>query len=133
MKHLPRSIPVLVVWLVAGGAQAQTTYDYKDDQGPGRLVVRELGPAPGVGGALRIRVTLDQNGIYEGEGLSFVVNPGQANPRVLWFFTIPARGKVHIFQGEVQGGIVPGIQGDGVWYSADDFQRKEKLSVKPHR
>jgi hypothetical protein len=135
MRHVPRLAFALTLtalaWAAPGArAQSNETYTYRDDDGEGRLIVRDQGPAPGVDGGSQIRVILEQDGRrFEGAGFRFQVTQGAPFTR-LWAFTIGAPGRTYFFQGTTRIGIVPGTDGGGIYYPAGNPRNQEKWSIK---
>ena len=134
MRPLLRLIPALTLASVALVAQAamgqSTTYNYRDDDGPGRLVVEDVGPAEGVEGGRQIRATFTQGGrTFPGSGFTLWVVQG-APATTVWAFTISTPRGAYYFQGTTRSGIVPGASGGGIYHRVDAPLQKERWSVE---
>src|SRR5262249_62432982 len=98
MQRLPRLMTALAVLALSTSAKAQS-FTYQDDDGSGRLVVKDVGAAEGVEGGREIRMTLTQGGrSFEGSGFTRKVTES-APATTLWAFTITAQGRTYFFQG----------------------------------
>jgi hypothetical protein len=105
-------------------------YTYRDDDGPGRLTVRDLGAAAGVEGGRQIQVVLEQGGRrYEGAGIKYQIQQGPP-ARTLLVFSITSPTGAYFFQGATRVGIVPGADGQGVYYRASSPQPKYEWRIK---
>jgi hypothetical protein len=92
------------------------TYLYRDSDGPGRMTIVDLGPAPG-GTFDLIRVTLVQNNItYAGSGYSMQISP--VNPAEAMFFVMSdPRNNAYVFSGVLTTGT-GGVTGGGTYHAA---------------
>lgn len=134
MRHARRSTVALAlaaVVLAATSARAQVTpYTYQDDDGSGRLTVREVGAAAGVEGGRQTQVVLEQGGRrYEGAGIKYQIQQGPPASTLL-VFSITSPTGAYFFQGTTRVGIVPGADGQGVYYRASTPQRKYEWRIK---
>jgi hypothetical protein len=134
MRHVRCSTAALTLAAVAlatTAARAQvTTYTYRDDDGSGRLTVRDVGAAAGVEGGRQVQVVLEQGGRrHEGAGIRYQIQQGPPATTLL-VFSLASPARTYFFQGMTRVGIVPGADGQGVYYRAGSPQQKYEWSVK---
>jgi hypothetical protein len=118
---------VALALMAAPGAHATTPkpLKYQDSDGPGQMIITELGPDPATGGS-RIQVQLSQNGrVYSGSGyqLRLYEDPPNVSDRAfidLVVFTLrDPFGRAFLFRGKVQtGGITGRLIGSGRYEQA---------------
>ncbi|MBX6315887.1 MAG: hypothetical protein IRY99_23690 [Isosphaeraceae bacterium] len=127
--HPTTVLALVVVTLATMDVQAQDalTYIYRDEDGEGRLTVRDVGPAEGVEGGHQIQVLLEQNGRrYEGTGIRYVLNPRMPVPTLLTFaITTPARA--YFFQGVTTSGVT--VAGKGTYHPVGAPRRRYEWSL----